>query len=180
MIVEDENGRKRFEFQRGPLFSNIILGDEINRATPKTQSALLEAMQERHVTVGGIQYDSATLPGACHTEPAGNGRHLRPPRSPTRPFFLQAEGAVSFSGWRRSGTGSSLTSKERPRAPRPMQSSRKPSAAKLSAGVRTRTRRKRGEPTGKRALEPGNSRSRRNDSGSHRSNNGGLADNSTS
>jgi len=52
LIVEDADGRKRFEFQRGPVFANLVLADEINRATPKTQSALLEAMQEHHVTVG--------------------------------------------------------------------------------------------------------------------------------
>src|ERR1700709_10554 len=56
VIMEDEQGRKRFEFQRGPVFANILLADEINRATPKTQSALLEAMQEHHVTVGGVQH----------------------------------------------------------------------------------------------------------------------------
>ena len=50
MIVEDETG-KHFEFQRGPIFANILLADEINRATPKTQSALLEAMQEGSVTI---------------------------------------------------------------------------------------------------------------------------------
>lgn len=53
LIVEDSEGRKRFEFQKGPVFANLVLADEINRATPKTQSALLEAMQERHVTVSG-------------------------------------------------------------------------------------------------------------------------------
>jgi MoxR-like ATPase len=51
MIVEDERGQKRFSFQRGPIFANILLADEINRATPKTQSALLEAMQEQSVTI---------------------------------------------------------------------------------------------------------------------------------
>jgi len=51
VIVEDGHGGKRFEFQRGPIFANIILADEINRATPKTQSALLEAMSEGSVTV---------------------------------------------------------------------------------------------------------------------------------
>lgn len=56
LIVEDEHGRKRFQFEPGPVFSNILLADEINRATPKTQSALLEAMQERHVTVAGVQH----------------------------------------------------------------------------------------------------------------------------
>jgi MoxR-like ATPase len=53
IINEDENGRRAFEFQPGPIFSQIVLADEINRATPKTQSALLEAMQERQVTSSG-------------------------------------------------------------------------------------------------------------------------------
>lgn len=52
IIVKDSSGNSRFEFQPGPVFSNILLADEINRATPKTQSALLEAMQEHTVTVG--------------------------------------------------------------------------------------------------------------------------------
>lgn len=54
IIVKGENGNSSFQFQPGPIFSNIILADEINRATPKTQSALLEAMQEHTVTVMGI------------------------------------------------------------------------------------------------------------------------------
>ncbi len=53
IIVKGDNGESKFEFQPGPVFSNIILADEINRATPKTQSALLEAMQEHTVTVMG-------------------------------------------------------------------------------------------------------------------------------
>ena len=56
IIMEDEQGRKAVKFQAGPVFANILLADEINRATPKTQSALLEAMQEGHVTVGGKQH----------------------------------------------------------------------------------------------------------------------------
>ena len=56
MVMENEQGRRFFEFQQGPIFGNIILADEINRATPKTQSALLEAMQEQTVTVGGVQH----------------------------------------------------------------------------------------------------------------------------
>lgn len=51
-IIEESGGKKIFKFQRGPIFSNIVLADEINRATPKTQAALLEAMQEKQVTVG--------------------------------------------------------------------------------------------------------------------------------
>ncbi len=54
VVMEAPDGRRVFEFQRGPIFSQIILADEINRATPKTQSALLEAMQEHSVTVGGV------------------------------------------------------------------------------------------------------------------------------
>ena len=53
IIVEDAEGRKHFQFQPGPIFAHIVLADEINRATPKTQSALLEGMQEAFVTVGG-------------------------------------------------------------------------------------------------------------------------------
>ena len=54
IIVKDEQGNTQFSFQPGPVFNNIILADEINRATPKTQSALLEAMQEHTVTVMGV------------------------------------------------------------------------------------------------------------------------------
>jgi len=57
IVTEDaETGRRQFEFQRGPIFAQIVLADEINRATPKTQSALLEAMQERSVTVGSTTH----------------------------------------------------------------------------------------------------------------------------
>ncbi len=53
LFVDDGQGRSRFEFAPGPIFCNLLLGDEINRATPKTQSALLEAMQEKSVTIAG-------------------------------------------------------------------------------------------------------------------------------
>jgi MoxR-like ATPase len=56
LIVEDENGRRKFEFQKGPVFTQILLADEINRATPKTQSAMLETMQEGTVTAGGQRF----------------------------------------------------------------------------------------------------------------------------
>ena len=56
LLVEDTQGRKQFEFQQGPIFAQIILADEINRATPRTQSALLEAMQERTVSVARTSY----------------------------------------------------------------------------------------------------------------------------
>lgn len=56
VIVSDEMGQRYFHFEPGPIFANIVLADEINRATPKTQSALLEAMQERKVTVSRATY----------------------------------------------------------------------------------------------------------------------------
>ncbi|HLD03024.1 MAG TPA: MoxR family ATPase [Candidatus Nanoarchaeia archaeon] len=55
-IIEETSGKRNFKFQPGPIFANIVLADEINRATPKTQSALLEAMQEKQVTVGNTTY----------------------------------------------------------------------------------------------------------------------------
>ena len=56
VLVQGESDAQRIQFQKGPVFAQIILADEINRATPKTQSALLEAMQEQNVTVGGTRY----------------------------------------------------------------------------------------------------------------------------
>jgi MoxR-like ATPase len=56
MIVEDQAGKREFQFQKGPIFTQICLADEINRATPKTQSALLEAMQERSISIAGHVY----------------------------------------------------------------------------------------------------------------------------
>src|SRR3954447_3845622 len=53
IISESPDGKRAFSFQSGPIFAQIVLADEINRATPKTQSAMLEAMQEHSVTVGG-------------------------------------------------------------------------------------------------------------------------------
>ena len=53
LVMETDAGKRAFEFQRGPIFAHLVLADEINRATPKTQSAMLEAMQEKQVTAGG-------------------------------------------------------------------------------------------------------------------------------
>jgi len=56
LLNEDEHGKRHFAFSKGPVFTNILLADEINRTPPKTQAALLEAMQERNVSVGGESY----------------------------------------------------------------------------------------------------------------------------
>jgi MoxR-like ATPase len=57
VLREDSAGSRSFAFERGPIFANLVLADEVNRATPKTQSALLEAMQERRVTVAGATHE---------------------------------------------------------------------------------------------------------------------------
>ncbi len=57
VLEEDESGRRNFRFVEGPIFTNILLADEINRTPPKTQAALLQAMQEREITVGQTTYD---------------------------------------------------------------------------------------------------------------------------
>jgi MoxR-like ATPase len=57
LVVENDKGGREFQFRKGPVFAQIVLADEINRATPKTQSAMLEAMQEQRVTAGGQTWD---------------------------------------------------------------------------------------------------------------------------
>ncbi|MBY0563062.1 MAG: MoxR family ATPase [Hyphomonadaceae bacterium] len=57
VLDQDEAGRRRFRFVKGPIFTQLLMADEINRASPRTQSALLQAMQEHHVTVAGQAYD---------------------------------------------------------------------------------------------------------------------------
>jgi MoxR-like ATPase len=57
VLDQDETGRRHFRFVKGPIFTSLLMADEINRASPRTQSALLQAMQEYHVTVAGAAYD---------------------------------------------------------------------------------------------------------------------------
>ncbi len=82
-------GSREFEFRRGPIFANLILADEINRATPKTQSALLEAMQERSVTVGGTRHDleEPFLVMATQNPIEQEGTYLLPEAQLDRFFF---------------------------------------------------------------------------------------------
>ena len=63
VMDQDESGRRSFRFIKGPIFAQLLMADEINRASPRTQSALLQAMQEYHVTVAGQRYD---LPSPFH------------------------------------------------------------------------------------------------------------------
>ncbi|MEP6069858.1 MAG: AAA family ATPase, partial [Nitratireductor sp.] len=63
VMEQDDNGKRYFRFIPGPVFSQLLMADEINRASPRTQSALLQSMQERHVTVAGVRHD---LPAPFH------------------------------------------------------------------------------------------------------------------
>ena len=63
VLEESDGGRRSFRFIQGPVFTQLLMADEINRASPRTQSALLQSMQERHVTVAGVRYD---LPRPFH------------------------------------------------------------------------------------------------------------------
>jgi MoxR-like ATPase len=63
VMEQDENGRRSFRFIPGPIFAQLLMADEINRASPRTQSALLQSMQEYHVTVAGVRHD---LPAPFH------------------------------------------------------------------------------------------------------------------
>ncbi len=97
-ILQDdpETGRRRFAFIEGPLFAHMILADEINRTPPKTQAALLEAMQERHVTAGGRTYSLAgPLLRPRHPEPDRAGGDLSSPRGAARPVHAQRQGPLS-------------------------------------------------------------------------------------
>ena len=82
-----QRSNEQFRFQQGPLFANIVLADEINRASPKTQSALLEAMEERQITVDGETRPLApAVHGHRHPEPGRPGGHVPPAREPARPL----------------------------------------------------------------------------------------------
>ena len=93
VLEEDEHGRRHFRFVEGPIFTNILLADEINRTPPKTQAALLQAMQEREVTVGqtDLQPAGAVLHDR-HAKPDRAGRNLSAARGPARPVHVQHQG----------------------------------------------------------------------------------------
>lgn len=97
VIATDADGQRRFVFQPGPIFAQIVLADEINRATPKTQSALLEAMQEQSVTVGGTvhQLESPFFVMATQNPIEQEGTYPLPEAQLDRFFFKLL---VSYSG----------------------------------------------------------------------------------
>lgn len=97
ILVERESGGRKFEFQPGPIFANLILADEINRATPKTQSALLEAMQESGITVGGKLYtlEQPFLVAATQNPIEMEGTYPLPEAQLDRFFFKLKIGTAS-------------------------------------------------------------------------------------
>jgi len=118
IVVEDQRGNKEMVFQRGPVFTNLLLADEINRAPPKTQSALLESMQEHHVTVAGKTYalDEPFLVVATQNPEDREGTYRLPEAQLDRFLFRLRLTALSDQEWlevarRRTG---SATSEVRP------------------------------------------------------------------
>ena len=99
----EQDEAKRFSFRHGPIFSQVVLADELNRASPKTQSALLEAMEERQVSIDGVTH---ALPSPffcyCYTKPKLSIGHLSLARVPTRPFLYAYLFGLSSVGSRKS------------------------------------------------------------------------------
>ena len=99
ILQDGAGGRREFQFVHGPVFANIVLADEINRAPPKTQAAMLEAMQEQQVTVVGKTFQlEAAVPGAGHAEPGRAGRHVSAARSAARPVHVPDRAGLSVRG----------------------------------------------------------------------------------
>ncbi len=104
-VLDETSGRREFRFVQGPIFANIILADEINRTPPKTQAALLEAMQERQVTAG--QDDTPPARPVLrhrHAKPDRAGRDLSAARGPARSLHVQHQGAIIQLSTRRNAS----------------------------------------------------------------------------
>ena len=100
VIQEDKStGQRDYRFLPGPIFANVILADEINRTPPKTQAALLEAMQERQVTVGGEKHVLArAVLRAGHPESDRTGGNVSAARSAARSLHVARLGGLSDGG----------------------------------------------------------------------------------
>ena len=100
-VIEEDRvtGRREIRFIPGPIFANVILADEINRTPPKTQAALLEAMQEYQVTVNGVRYElDAAAVRAGDAEPDRAGRHLPAAGGAARSLHVQRRHRLSVEG----------------------------------------------------------------------------------
>ena len=145
-ILQDAaGGRREFQFVHGPVFANIVLADEINRAPPKTQAAMLEAMQEQNVTVRrqGVPARAA-VPGAGHAEPGRAGGDVSAARGPARPVHVPDRAGLPVGGRGdpdRPDDDRRRPARARPSAARPRTSSgtRTSSAACRCPTISTRT-----------------------------------------
>ncbi len=127
---------REFEFRPGPVFANILLVDEINRAMPKTQSALLEAMAERQVTVDGVHARAARpVPRARDREPDRAGGHVPAPRGAARPLLPQDRARLPE---RRRGDRDRARAARAPSARRP-EAGRHARRGRASSSARSRT-----------------------------------------
>ena len=154
-IIQDDpdTGRRHMVFTPGPIFANIVLADEINRTPPKTQSALLEAMQEHRVTVQGKTLQArGAVPRLRHAEPDRARGHVSAARSAARPVHVQHHHGLPAG--RRRGAGrdvddvgaeSPLPARRHRRRHRRVPAARAPRADRRAGGAL------RGEP---RAHEP--------------------------
>jgi hypothetical protein len=108
-----------FEFRPGAIFANVVVGDEINRASPKTQSALLECMEEAQVTVDGTTYCApSAVHGHGHPEPHRDGGDLPAARGAARPVHgAHLNGPTTYSGWPRPFSATDSCCRARPRWP---------------------------------------------------------------
>ena len=98
ILQELPGGKREFQFAKGPVFANIVLADEINRAPSKTQAAMLEAMQEHRVTVAGRTYTSGrAVFRARHAKPHRTGRHLSAARGAVGPVHVHDRGGLSLA-----------------------------------------------------------------------------------
>ncbi len=99
ILQDSPEGRREFQFVHGPVFANIVLADEINRAPPKTQAAMLEAMQEHNVTVmGKVFHLDAAVPGAGHPEPDRAGGDLSAAGGAARPVHVPDRAGLPVGG----------------------------------------------------------------------------------
>ena len=146
VLEETPGGKRSFRFIAGPVFAQLLMADEINRASPRTQSALLQAMQEQHVTVAGARHD---LPKPFHVlgdaKPARAGRHLSAARSAARPL---SDGSGRRLSGPRSRAQNSVRHHRRGGNPRQGGDDRRRSDRRAAAGAPAAGRRvgRRGDP----------------------------------
>ncbi len=147
-VLDEQDGHRSLRFVKGPIFAQILLADEINRTPPKTQAALLEAMQEYHVTAAGRTLSArTTVLRARHAEPDRARRHLPAARGAARSLHVQHRDDVPLGG--RGSPGRHDDDRRRDaRSGACLQRRRISSRSSISCGRSSWRRRWRGTPCG--------------------------------